>query len=114
MCEGYDIPMVKLEIGTSTIVILQRTAELMQIAAKDALMFSFNKSKGIMYMYKEEPEIDCYFTFLSNNQLKISGRDLTQYIVDAFNLKYKRVAYFDVKPEPDDQGRYELTLFRAV
>lgn len=109
-----NIARSKLEISVDPksggIYFYSNTCEMLGLNIGDAVMFSFNKTQQIAYIYKEKLAHDNYIIKKQNNYvLRINNKDIINLIVKFFQLSQAR-SYLNVDPFPDDKNRYKITL----
>lgn len=110
--KSHEKPCFKLELPRCSFVIFKKTADLLNVKARDAIMFAVSKKNKCGFVYKEDPQDDSYY--LSNsrrNYFRFTSKVLADYMMDVFDIKDKnKPVYFDVVPEQDEKGRLKFIL----
>jgi hypothetical protein len=108
----FSKPVIKLEYINGRFILSQKAASVLKVDHEDGVMFGFNQKTKTAYIMKDIEDDAFILKRKDQNTLRFTSKDLRQYFVDTFNLidTGKTVFLFDVLPEPNDRGHFELTL----
>lgn len=108
----FGKPVLKLEYINGRFILSQKAASVLKVDNEDGVMFGFNQKAKTAYIMKDIEDDAFILKRKDQNTLRFTSKDLRQYFVDTFNLidTGKTVFLFDVLPEPNDRGHFELTL----
>ena len=105
---GESIPKLRLTLPRGEIVLYKTTLELLDAKVGDAVMFGFNKSDKMGFIYKENPEPDSYYlTETQYPYARFTSKQLAYFIVDIFELDTsKNNHYFKVEKLPNNKVKF--------
>ena len=110
---GHDLPLIRIEKPVGRVVIYKKAADLLGLKDGDAVMFSGDRAKSKLYIYKEIPKKDSYIAKIADTTrpyFRFTSKQLVVDLCDFLSLKFnKESVYLELNPVQDEQGRFQLT-----
>jgi len=111
---GNEQPVMKVEYEKGRFIVFKKLADAIGAKDNDAIMFSFSKSRGCAYIFKESPEVDSYYLSLagpSRPYFRFTSKSLSGFFREIFEIPIiNKVSYFELTGSKNDKGHFEIKL----
>jgi hypothetical protein len=113
---GHEKPIIRLDLNRGSVVVFQKSMDLMGFKHNEAVMFGFNKKEKRGFVFKEDPQPDSYY--LRDNKRgysRFTSKDLMNYMIDVFEISPEaKSVYFEIDKQPTEGGAYIFRLTDGI
>lgn len=111
---GQEQPVMKVEYEKGRFIVFKKLADAIGANDNDAIMFSFSKSRGCAYIFKESPEADSYYLSLAGPTrpyFRFTSKALSRFFMEMFEIPIiNKFSYFELTGNKNDKGHFELKI----